>query len=411
MTAVIDAKTIQPVNIASREFKANPFPFYARLRAEAPVFRVTLPDKTQGWLITRYDDVQAVLKDDKRFIKNFQNAMSKEQLAKMPWVPPMFRFFLHNLLGVDGADHMRLRGLVHKAFTPQMVEQIRQRAQAITNELLDKAESKGRFDLISEFALPLPLTVISELLGVTPKDRDKFGKWSRTMMELSAQSAGILLGIPNIMAMSRFIRRLAKERRANPGDDLLSALVQAEDAGQKLSEAELLSMVLVLLLAGHETTVNLIGSGTLALLENPDQFVLLRQQPELVKSAVEEIVRYVSPVEQATERYATEDVVMHDVTIRKGELVLAVIASADRDEKYFDNPDQFDIRRENNKHLAFGLGVHYCVGAPLARLEGQIAITTLVQRLPNLRLATKPEALRWRPGLTTRGLQALPVAL
>jgi cytochrome P450 PksS len=266
-------------------------------------------------------------------------------------------------------------------------------------------------DLIRDYALPIPLTIIAEILGVSEKDRQKFHRWTKTLIELTASNNALLRGLPTLVAMTAYLKRLFKERRSHPREDLITALMQVEEAGDHLTEDELLAMVFVLLIAGHETTVNLIGSGALALLENPDQMRLLRQKPGLIKNAVEELLRYVSPVEQATERYAHEDVTLHGVTIPKGEMVLAVIASANRDERQFADSDRLDITRENIKHLAFGQGVHYCVGAPLARLEGQIALQTLVERLPNLGLATTPQALRWRPGLTVRGLEALPVAI
>jgi len=313
------------------------------------------------------------------------------------------------LLDLDGTDHRRLRGLVHKAFTPHLVEQMRGRVQTLSDGLIESAKQRGRMELIHDYALPIPLTIISEILGVSPADQKRFYGWSKGVVELGT-TQNMLKGIPSIMAISRFLRRTFKERRANPQADLITALVQAEEAGDMMTEDELLAMVFVLLLAGHETTVNLIGSGTLALLENPDQLRLLRQKPELAKNAVEELLRYVNPVEQATERYALEDMTMHGVTIPKGEKVLAVIASANRDESVFANADKLDITRENIKHAGFGQGAHYCVGAPLARLEGQIAITTLVQRLPSLRLNAAPETLRWRQTMTVRGLEALPVA-
>jgi cytochrome P450 PksS len=371
---------------------------------------VTLPNRQKAWLITRYDDVLTVLKDDQRFIKNKRNALSKEQMATAPWVPAIVKPLTHTLLDVDGSDHSRMRSLVHKAFTPQRVEAMESRIQAVTDGLLDEVQRKGKFDLIADFALPLPLTVICDLFGVSPEDRVKFGKWARAFMEFDSQGVSALFSIPKVFAILRFMRRLIEGRRVSSRDDLLSALIQAEESGDKLNADELLSIVFVLLIAGHETTLNLIGSGALALLENPDQLALLREKPELIKSAVEEIVRYVNPVEHATERYAAEDVVIHDVTIRKGEMILAVLASANRDESRFVEPDRFDIQRQDNKHLGFGQGVHYCVGAPLARLEGQIAIMTLLKRMPDLRLDASPETLRWRVGLTTRGLQALPVA-
>jgi cytochrome P450 PksS len=400
------------VNIASPAFKANPYPFYARLRAEAPVFRTVLPDKQPAWLITRYDDVVMVLKDDQRFVKNPYNAKTEAQLAQMPWIPPMFRPFTKNLLDQDWDNHARQRSLIHKAFTPKMIEAMRGRVETVAHELLDAAERRGRMDLVADYALPIPLTVISDMLGIPAEKRHRFHKWSKAMLDLTAAGNNLRLiwGIPKLMAITRYLRQLIEERRNRPQDDLVTALIQVEEAGDQLSKDELLAMVLVLLIAGHETTINLIGSGSLALLEHPDQMRLLRQRPELLKNAIEELLRYVAPVEQATERYAREDVTLHGVTIPKGEMVLAVLASANRDESRFPDPDRLDIARENNKHLGFGQGVHYCVGAPLARLEGQIAIHALVQRLPALRLETTAERLRWRPGLTVRGLEALPVA-
>jgi cytochrome P450 len=396
------------INIADPKFKANPYPFYAKLRAESPVFQVRLPDKQYAWLVTRYDDVVTVLKDDQRFVKNPRNAMTQEQLKRLPWVPPMFKPLMSNLLDNDWETHARLRGLIHKAFTPSRVEKLQQRIGSLSNELIDGIKHRGQMDLIRDYALPIPLTIISEMLGVSKKDQDNFHRWTQGFVELSA-SRNMVAGIIAIVSITRLLRRLFRERRANPQDDLITALIQAKEGSDQLNDDELLAMVFVLLIAGHETTVNLIGSGMLALMENPDQMALLRKQPELLKNAVEELVRYVNPVEQATERYAREDMTLHDVTIRKGEMVLAVVASANRDEQYFTSPETLDITRENNKHLGFGLGVHYCVGAPLARMEAQIAIQTLVACLPTLHLKTASESLQWRAGLTVRGLKALPV--
>ena len=399
------------INIASPQFKANPHPFYARLRAEAPVYRTLLPDRQPAWLITRYDDVLLALKDEQRFTKDRLAAKTPEQLKKMPWMPGMFAPLARTILDTDFDEHARLRGLIHLAFTPRRIEQMRARVQALADTLLDEAERRGHMELIHDYALQIPLTIICEMLGIPAQDRPQFHRWTKTLVNLSASPHAQVLLLPQLMLMLRYLRRLFKQRRADPRDDLISALATAEESGQRLTDDELLGMVFVLILAGHETTVNLIGSGALALLENPDQMRRLRQQPELIKTAIEELLRYVSPVDQATERYAREAVTLHGVAIPKGELVLAVIASANRDEQYFPDPDRLDLGRENNKHLAFGLGAHYCVGAPLARLEGQIAIQTLATRLPNLHLAATPRALRWRPGLTVRGLEALPVAV
>jgi cytochrome P450 len=402
---------VPEVNIASREFKADPYPFYARLRAEAPVYRTVLPDKQPAWLITRYDDVFNVLKDEQRFPKDRSAAMSTDQLAKAPWTPAMFRPLSRTILDLDGAEHTRLRGLIHKAFTPRLIERMRERIQTLADHLLDVAQRRGEMDLIRDYALPIPLTVIAEILGIPEGDRMKFHRWTKAVVELTARQHALLWGLLPLVSMVSYLKRIFKRRRADPRDDLITALVQAEEAGDRLTEDELLAMVFVLLVAGHETTVNLIGSGALALLENPEEMRLLRRKPDSIKTAIEELLRYVNPVEQATQRYAREDVTLHGITIPKGEMVLAVIASANRDASQFADPDRLDLTRENNKHLAFGQGIHYCVGAPLARLEGQIAIQTLVERMPDLGLAKAPDALRWRPGLTVRGLEALPVVI
>lgn len=401
--------TAQQVNIVSPEFKANPFPFLATLRATQPVYRTSLPDKikTPAWLITRYEDVNTLLKDE-RFPKNRRNALTPEQIRKLPWVPPMFRPLERNMLDLDQPDHMRLRGLVHKAFTPRLIEQMRARVQSLADELLDGVARRSEMDLINDYALPLPMTIITEILGVPTSDRDKFHKWSKAIVSLSSPNATVRV-IPSVWMFIRYLRRFFKVRRRDPQDDLASALIQAEEAGDKLSEDELLAMVFLLLVAGHETTVNLIGNGVLALLEHPDELEKLRSDPSLIKAAVEELLRYTAPVFMTTERYAREEVTIHSVTIPRGEMTFGVIGSANRDENVFENPDLLDITREPNKHLSFGQGVHFCLGAPLARMEAQIAINTLLRRIPDLRLRGTPESLRWRPSMMLRGLDALPV--
>jgi cytochrome P450 PksS len=397
----------------SREFKADPWPFYARLRAEAPVHRVDLPTRETVWLVSRYDDVVTVLKDP-RLIKSRSSALTPEQEASQVWTRKLFkakclRPLQLSMLHADPPDHTRLRALVSQAFTPRLVEQMRGRVQRLTDELLDAAAGRGRVDLIGDYALPLPTTVIAEMLGVPAADRHRFHRWSQAL--LVSSTWGLLKAIPNALALLRYLRKIIRERRAEPRDDLVSALAMAEEAGDSLSEGELVAMVALLLIAGHETTVNLIGNGTLALLEHPDQLDRLRAEPALIKPAVEELLRYGSPVEVATERYAREDVTLAGVTIRRGEMVGAVLASANRDERQFPDPDKLDITREPNRHLAFGLGAHFCLGAALARLEGQVALGTLLRRAPGLRLAVPAAALRWRPGLVLRGLEALPVTL
>ncbi len=317
------------------------------------------------------------------------------------------------MLDRDPPDHTRLRGLVNKAFTPRVVEMLRPRIQQIVDGLLDAADGAGAMDLIEDFAYPIPVIVICEMLGVPVEDRERFKKWGLDIARgldaiwLPPDSEVTQRSMASRRALSDYFRALIAERRTAPRNDLLSALIAAEEAGDKLSEEELLATCILLLVAGHETTVNLIGNGTLALLRHPDQLRLLRENPGLIGSAVEELLRFDGPV-QRTARIPSEDVTIRGCTIAKGEMVMPFIGAADRDPAQFPDPDRLDIARGDNRHIAFGWGIHFCLGAPLARVEGQIAINTLVQRLPKLSLATdKPE---FRQSLTLRGLSALPVS-
>jgi cytochrome P450 len=265
-------------------------------------------------------------------------------------------------------------------------------------------------DLIDDYAFPLPITVIAELLGVPAEDRDSFREWSDAAVSGNTTQEHLdKVLIPHMQAFTDYLHALFEEKRKNPKDDLVSALLRAEEAGDKLSEDELLGMVFLLLVAGHETTVNLIGNGVLALLQHPDQLQKLKDDPSLIKPAVEELLRYDGPVETSTERFAREDVRIGETVIPRGEMVLVVLAAADHDPERFADPDELDITRVDNRHLAFGKGIHHCLGAPLARMEGQIAISTLLARMPDLRLKGSPESLSWRPGLTLRGLRGLPL--
>jgi cytochrome P450 PksS len=375
---------------------------------------MVLPTGEPAWLVTRYDDTVAVLKDE-RFVKNAANAMTPAELAqrpwfRRPWFRNRFRPVKSQLPYLDGQDYFRLRSLVNKAFTPWLVEQMRDCIQALAEELLEPALARGRLELIGEFALPLSLWVIAEILGVPAEERQAFQRWSEAIMSGSYSTWGAMKALPKALILMRYMRRLIRQRRAEPREDLVSALTRVEEAGDRLSEGELVGMVFVLLLVGYKTSVDLIGNGMLALLEHPDHLAKLRNDPALIKSAVEELLRFTSPAETTMERYAREDVRIGGVTIPRGEMVYVALASANRDERQFANADMLDITREPNKHLAFGLGTHFCVGAPLGRLVGQIAIGTLLRRLPDVRLAVAPNRLRWRRGLIMRGLEALPLA-
>jgi cytochrome P450 PksS len=409
-----DSITIAPPDLASPRFKADPYPFYARLRDEAPVWRTTLPDKRTAWLVTRYDDVARVLKDD-TFAKDKLNAMDLEQRSKTPWVPGFLRPLERNMLDLDDPDHARLRSLVSKAFTPRLLERLRGRIETLCETLLDAMERKGerggRAELVADFALPLPATVIAELLGVPAEDHAKYHRWSNRLVSVSS-TRDMVRALPAALAFVRYLRKMIEKRRGDPKEDLMTALIRAEEEGDKLSEDELLAMGFLLLVAGHETTVNLISGGMLDLIEHPGQAEALRGDPSLAKPAVEELLRYTSPVEMATERYPREEVEIAGTTIPRGELVLAVLGSANRDERHFEEPEVLDLARDPNRHLAFGRGgVHHCLGAPLARMEGQIAVGAFLRRFPEARLAVASDSLRWRRGVFLRGLERLPLVL
>ena len=389
--------------LAGPQFRSNPYPFYARLRKEQPVIQVTTPDGNLAWLITRYDDALNAFRD-KRLSKDIANLGEKP-----PWVPKYFEPLARNMLDLDDPDHARLRTLVHKAFTPKLIETLRTSIENITEELIESAKRRGRMDLIAEFALPLPVAVISQMLGIPKREQDKFHRWSKTIVSSQSSKIGALKAIPSVISFLRYIRRLVRLRQMHPENDLITAMIQAEEAGDRMNTDEMLAMIFLLLIAGHETTVNLIGNGMLALFAHPEQMEKLRADSSLVTSAVEEILRFESPVEMATERYTKEKIEISEVAIPAGARVYVVIASANRDEQQFERAEQFDITRSNNRHLSFGIGTHYCLGAPLARMEGQIAITALLKHMGKLRLRVPYSEIRWRPGLVLRGIKALPV--
>jgi cytochrome P450 len=389
-------------------FVTNPYPTYAHLRAESPVHPVALPDGRRMWLVSRYDDVLAALKDQ-RFVKDWRTALTDTQRTLMPDIPPEVALLFRHMLAIDPPDHTRLRSLVHKAFTPRLIDRLRPRIQQIADTLLDAVQTDGHMDLIDAYAFPLPITVIAELLGVPLADQDRFRRWSNMVVSVDPSPDRFARIAPHMAEFGAYLAAQFAARHEHPTDDLITGLVQAEESGDKLSQQELFSMVFLLLIAGHETTVNLIGNGTLALLRHPDQLRMLRDTPDLIGTAIEELLRYDGPVETATLRWAREDLEFGGTQMRQGDQVLVALAAADRDGTRFPDVDRLDITRADNRHVAFGHGIHYCLGAPLARLEGAIAINTLLRRLPDLRLAVNPDELIWRPGQLIRGLQSLPV--
>ena len=379
------------------EFHANPYPFYHRLRAADPVHRTGMG----LWVLTRYDDVVTVLRDPRFGREGFDQILAN-----------VYGEGARSMLFRDPPDHTRLRGLVSQAFTPRMIERMRSHIQEIVDRLLDRVQNANAMDVILDLAYPLPVTVICEMLGVPTDAHSGIRQWSADLAR-SVDAIGmptdedvVKRGRAAQQALLDYFRDLIGERRQAPRDDLLSLLIAAEEQGDKLTEGELLITCNLLFVAGHETTVNLIGNGLLALLNHPDELAKLRADPALLPGAVEELLRYDSPV-QRTGRITNTDVEIDGRNIAKGSFVVTAIGAANRDPAHFPDPDRLDITRRDNRHVAFGFGIHFCLGAPLARLEGQIAIGTLLRRMPGLRLATS--TLEWRESSTLRGLKRLPV--
>jgi cytochrome P450 len=397
-------------DLAAPEFAANPYPVYHRLREEAPVFW----SESQGaWLLTRYDDVLDSLRNPRGFSSRgrFSAVLERVPEETRPTFRPLEDHFSVGLLGSDPPDHTRLRGLINRAFTPRVVEQLRPRIVAIVAELLDAVEGREEMDAIRDFAYPLPATVIAELLGAPPESRERFKVWSDGI--LSFQGTGrttpevLARAQRDLLDMRAFLGELLEERRREPKEDLLTRLVEAEAEGDKLSQAELLTTCVTLLTAGHETTTNLIGNGLYTLLRHPEQLERLRQEPELMPAAVEEMLRFESPLQRNPRRVA-EETELRGQRLKRGDFVLQILGAANRDPAQFPDPDRFDITRQPNRHVAFGMGIHFCLGAPLARLEAPIAIGALLERYPNLRLAT--DHVEWQRHGLLRALKALPIA-
>ena len=396
-------------DLYSDAFRADTYTTFGHMREQDPVLcQPGMDGETPIWWVTRYEDAEAVLLDDERFVRDPRLALPPEQLRSE--LPEFVAFIDSNMLNRDGEDHKRLRRLVSKAFTPRMIERLRPRIQEIADELIDRVADTGEMELVSDFAFPLPITVIAELLGVPVADRERFREWSAAMVSPALAAADADRADALLTAFVQSLLALFAERRRAPGEDLVSALVAVEDGGDTLSEEELCSMIALLIVAGHETTVSLIGNATLALLTHPEQRAELEDDPSLLPRAVEELIRYDGPVERTLNRWAAVDVELGGQTIRRGDNVIVILGAADRDPDRFDTPDALDLGAERERHLGFGRGSHFCLGAPLARLETEIALGTLLRRLPGLRLAVAEDELRWRPVPLFRSLVALPVA-
>ncbi len=388
----------------SPEFQADPYPVYRWFRETDPVHFVEIPGlESPGlWLLTRHADVVAVLRDDRFSAEKLLMAA----VESSPAVEPLRR----SLLVLDPPDHTRLRCLVSKAFTPRVIETLRSRVRTVVDDLLDATAGARTVDLMSALADPLPVTIIAELLGVPAADRVRFKEWSDDVALLADGTlvlAGLAQAEGSMAALKDYLSTVFAERRVRPRSDLISGLVAASEQGEVLSEEELFATCILLLVAGNETTTNLIGNGTLALLRHPDQLAALRADPSLVRNAIEEMVRWDSPV-QLTSRVAKEDLEIGGKRIRAGFEVDVLLGAANRDPAAFPDPDRFDVTRADTRHVSFGHGIHFCLGAQLARLEAQVAIDALVRRFPRLRLDGNPV---WRPGIVLRGLASLPLAL
>ncbi|MER5929674.1 cytochrome P450 [Streptomyces sp. NPDC002054] len=394
------------------EFATDPYPAYAWLREHAPVHRTKLPSGVEAWLVTRYADARQALADQ-RLSKNPAHHAEPAHAKGKTGIPGERKAeLMTHLLNIDPPDHTRLRRLVSKAFTPRRVAEFTPRVQELTDHLIDNFAGRGEADLIHEFAFPLPIYAICEMLGVPREDQDDFRDWAGMMIRHGGGPRG---GVArSVKQMRNYLVELIHRKRDDLGDDLISGLIRASDHGEHLTENEAAAMAFILLFAGFETTVNLIGNGVHSLFANPDQRSRLQAslaagETGLLATGVEELLRYDGPVELATWRFATRPLTLGGQDIAAGDPVLVVLAAADRDPARFADPDILDLSRSDNQHLGYGHGIHYCLGAPLARLEGQTALATLLTRIPDLELAVEPEALRWRGGLIMRGLRTLPV--
>jgi len=394
-------------NLLSTAVRQNPYPVYDEMREKDPVH---FSELAQAWFLTRYADVAEILSDRRFSVEGALEKSNKRMGVKWDENSPFMHASSMWMLMIDPPDHTRLRGLINRAFTPRAVEQMRATIQQITDELLDKVQDQGRMDAVHDFGDPLPILVFTQLLGLEGADYDTLKRWANTV----GMAIDPIFGpewLERIDSSARevreFFQNVIAERKRNPTDDLLSGLIQAEEAGEKLSEEELLATCLLLLVAGTETTSNLIGNSVYALMRNRDQFIRLQREPKLLDTAVEEFLRYETPV-QLTGRVAKEDVELGGKTIRAGQPVGCIMGAANRDPEQYPNPSKLDLGRVPNRHTAFSFGPHFCVGSPLARLEGQIAIGTMVRRMPNMQMRMVG-APQWRDTLNNRGLKTLPV--
>jgi len=415
VTDTAAAGRIETTDLADPVMFSDPYPRYEVLRRSAPVSRAFSKQLLggTGYMLTRHEHV-LLLHSDVRFSSD-PTSTSQGSSFLMRHLPRMFRLLMSSMVYKDDPDHARLRRLVNKAFTPRMVQQMTGEIERIVTELFDKVEQRGGeiIDLVGDVAVPLPLSVISTMLGVGNEDRNEFHVlMERFVVRLgSGSAADTMRAVPTARKLYAVLERLAEQRRAQPDDGLISALLAASEDGDSLSPDEVMAMIFLLMLAGHDTTANLIGSSAVALIEHPEQAERLRAEPALIPTAVEELLRFTTPVPCGAARTLLDDVEVDGTTMAKGSKVLGMIISANRDESVFERPDDLDLGREPNRHLTFAFGKHFCLGNQLARLEGQIAIGELVRRFPAMRLAVPRDDLRYKPVQALRGFRSLPLQL
>lgn len=402
-------KKFGDIQLASAQFKEQAYEIYKEARASQPILPIYKGEFGAEWLITRYEDALSILKDS-RLKKNPENVFSEKGEFEPRFSVDQSENLTKHMLSSDPPDHNRLRSLIQKAFTPRMISQLEGRIQHIADFLLDKVEYKREMNLIQDYAFPLPINVISEMLGIPKEDHEKFRIWSEAVIDSPETPEEIKEVEGRLSEFIVYLQHLVDRKRSDPKEDLISGLIAAESEGSKLHAPELCSMIMLLIVAGHETTVNYITNTMLALLENEEQFQLLKDNGKLIDSAIEEGLRYYSPVEVTTARWAAEPFVLHGQQINKGDMVVVSLASVNRDESVFENANVFDITRKNNRHIAFGHGIHFCLGAPLARLEARIAITTLLRRMPHVRICGERKDMKWKGNYLMRSLEELPLS-